>query len=147
MSRQLPEEEKRLVRAGYYLKYNKGMRESLLNTLSEEQIAYYKSYKEPFRKKLKNILVGLLSFFLMIVIWTSPIWISMGWIWLFPGDDQDTQSVINGEDSNCNPNYSPCIPNTSYDLDCADIGKSVRVIGNDEYRLDRDKDGRGCESY
>lgn len=47
--------------------------------------------------------------------------------------------------SDCNPNYSPCIPNSPYDLDCADIGFTVRVIGYDVYRLDRDKDGYGCE--
>lgn len=47
--------------------------------------------------------------------------------------------------SNCDPNYSPCIPNVSYDLDCADIGFTVRVIGSDRHRLDRDKDGYGCE--
>jgi micrococcal nuclease len=48
--------------------------------------------------------------------------------------------------SNCNPNYTPCIPNVSYDLDCGDLSVSVRVIGTDVYRLDRDGDGYGCES-
>jgi endonuclease YncB( thermonuclease family) len=47
----------------------------------------------------------------------------------------------------CNPNYSPCIPNSPTDLDCADIGKAVTVIGTDEYGLDADGDGSGCESY
>lgn len=46
--------------------------------------------------------------------------------------------------NNCNPNYSPCIPNGG-DLDCPDIGFTVKVIGSDVYRLDRDKDGYGCE--
>ena len=32
-----------------------------------------------------------------------------------------------------------------YDLDCADIGFTVTVIGYDEYRLDGDGDGYGCE--
>jgi hypothetical protein len=32
-----------------------------------------------------------------------------------------------------------------YDLDCADIGMTVRVIGTDVYRLDGDGDGMGCE--
>lgn len=49
--------------------------------------------------------------------------------------------------SSCNPNYSPCVPNVSYDLDCSDIGFSVAVIGSDPYRLDADHDGLGCESY
>lgn len=47
--------------------------------------------------------------------------------------------------SNCNPNYTPCIPNVPYDLNCPDVGMTVRVIGVDVYRLDRDKDGIGCE--
>ena len=46
----------------------------------------------------------------------------------------------------CDPNYTPCIPNVSYDLDCGDISISVRVIGTDRHRFDRDGDGYGCES-
>lgn len=49
--------------------------------------------------------------------------------------------------NNCDPNYTPCVPNVSYDLDCPDIGFMVRVIGSDPHRFDRDKDGYGCESY
>lgn len=49
--------------------------------------------------------------------------------------------------SNCNPNYSPCVPNVSYDLDCPDIGFRVTVVGSDPYRLDGDHDGYGCDSY
>lgn len=49
--------------------------------------------------------------------------------------------------SNCNPNYSGCVPNVSYDLDCPDIGYQVVVTGYDQYNLDGDNDGYGCESY
>ena len=49
--------------------------------------------------------------------------------------------------SNCNPNYSGCVPNSSDDLDCADIKQRVTVTGTDVYRLDADHDGVGCESY
>lgn len=49
--------------------------------------------------------------------------------------------------SSCNPNYSGCVPNVSYDLNCPDIKQKVRVLGYDEYRLDNDKDGWGCDSY
>lgn len=49
-------------------------------------------------------------------------------------------------DDNCNPNYDPCLPDV-YDLDCPDVGRSVDVIGYDEYRLDADNDGTGCDSY
>ena len=48
--------------------------------------------------------------------------------------------------SGCDPNYTPCIPNVSNDLDCSDISTSVRVIGTDRHRFDRDGDGYGCES-
>lgn len=48
--------------------------------------------------------------------------------------------------NNCDPNYSPCIPLVSYDLDCGDISTSVKVIGTDKHRFDREGDGYGCES-
>lgn len=49
---------------------------------------------------------------------------------------------------NCDPNYTPCVPNVSYDLDCPDIGFSVTVIGYDRHGFDgNDNDGYGCESY
>jgi micrococcal nuclease len=48
----------------------------------------------------------------------------------------------------CNPNYTPCVPNSPTDLDCKDVGRAVVVVvGSDPYRLDGDGDGRGCESY
>ncbi len=54
--------------------------------------------------------------------------------------------------NNCNPNYTPCVPNAS-DVDCAGgsgngpayVQGPVRVIGNDVYDLDSDNDGIGCE--
>jgi hypothetical protein len=49
--------------------------------------------------------------------------------------------------SSCHPGYDPCVPDSPYDLDCPDIGKKVRVVEPDEYRLDSNKDGWGCESY
>ena len=50
------------------------------------------------------------------------------------------------EQSNCDPNYNPCVPNVSYDLDCSDISFSVTVTGRDHHRFDGDGDGAGCES-
>jgi endonuclease YncB( thermonuclease family) len=47
----------------------------------------------------------------------------------------------------CNPNYTPCVPNSATDLDCSDIGHPVKVVGSDPYNLDSDGDGSGCESY
>ena len=48
----------------------------------------------------------------------------------------------------CDPNYTGyCVPIVSYDLDCADIGHSVIVVGIDHHGFDDDGDGVGCESY
>ncbi|MGW5317700.1 hypothetical protein [Nocardia thailandica] len=51
----------------------------------------------------------------------------------------------------CHPSYDPCVPYAP-DVDCAGGGGDgpaytgrVRVIGPDEYGLDRDGDGIGCE--
>lgn len=54
--------------------------------------------------------------------------------------------------SNCNSNYSGCVPNAS-DVDCASgsgngpayVAGPVYVTGYDVYGLDRDGDGVGCE--
>jgi hypothetical protein len=51
----------------------------------------------------------------------------------------------------CHPSYEPCVPITS-DVDCAGGSGNgpaytgrVSVVGPDEYDLDRDGDGVGCE--
>ncbi len=50
--------------------------------------------------------------------------------------------------SKCHPSYDPCLPIVD-DLDCKDVravGKDpVDVIGPDDYRLDGNHDGVGCE--
>lgn len=48
----------------------------------------------------------------------------------------------------CDPSYPTlCIPPNAADLDCPDIGaKNFPVLQPDPHRLDRDKDGVGCES-
>jgi micrococcal nuclease len=53
-----------------------------------------------------------------------------------------------GGDSTCHESYTPCLPIVG-DLDCPDVrglGKApVTVRGPDDYRLDSDGDGLGCE--
>ena len=47
----------------------------------------------------------------------------------------------------CATGYRPCLPIRN-DLDCSQIDdalKPVRVTGADQYGLDRDRDGLGCE--
>ena len=50
--------------------------------------------------------------------------------------------------SNCHPSYSPCLPVVA-DLNCPDVralgAAPVTVRGPDDYRLDADHDGIGCE--
>jgi hypothetical protein len=56
------------------------------------------------------------------------------------------------EPSDCDPNYSGCVPVAS-DVDCAGgngngpayVKVPVRVNGTDIYDLDRDGDGVACE--
>ena len=67
------------------------------------------------------------------------------------GDEVATPVVAVAATSNCHPSYEPpsdqpCVPEGP-DLDCPEIGYQVKVVGPDEYRLDADKDGWGCESY
>jgi tetrahydromethanopterin S-methyltransferase subunit B len=54
--------------------------------------------------------------------------------------------------SNCNPNYTPCLIAGASDYDCEGGSGDgpyytgpVEVIGYDEYDLDRDGDGYGCD--
>ena len=54
----------------------------------------------------------------------------------------------------CHPSYTPCIPDEGTDVDCAGGGGNgpryvqgpVQVHGDDEYQLDRDGNGVGCDS-
>ena len=50
--------------------------------------------------------------------------------------------------SKCHPSYDPCLPIVA-DMNCPAVramgAAPVKVIGPDEYRLDSDHDGRGCE--
>ncbi|NDK31143.1 thermonuclease family protein [Nesterenkonia haasae] len=48
--------------------------------------------------------------------------------------------------SDCDPNYTPCVPVYPPDINCSDISFPVRVIGSDVHGLDADNDGVGCES-
>jgi hypothetical protein len=61
-------------------------------------------------------------------------------------------SSAHAKSDTCDPNYDPCVPIAS-DVDCASgsgngpayVEGPVRVIGDDIYGLDRDRDGLGCE--
>lgn len=62
---------------------------------------------------------------------------------IFSGSAASGNRVLN--DDTCVPNYFPCIPADVDDLDCNEVQWRVDVIGTDEFSLDRDRDGIGCE--
>jgi micrococcal nuclease len=48
----------------------------------------------------------------------------------------------------CDPNYTgACVPPYPPDVDCADVGRPVTVVGADPHNFDSDGNGRGCERY
>lgn len=76
----------------------------------------------------------------------------LGAIWGFTQTSPTSPPLVESEPSavvpagECHPNYEPCLPIVD-DLDCPDIRTAVQVTGDDPYRLDRDGNGIGCESY
>ncbi len=65
-----------------------------------------------------------------------------------PYAENEEEPETEQPETGCHPSYTPCLPVVD-DLDCPevkDLGRApVRVIGNDQYRLDGDDDGVGCE--
>ena len=63
-----------------------------------------------------------------------------------------THPTTQAPEPGCHPAYTPCLPNLSGDApNCGDLTANqkpvtVKEIGVDPYRLDRDGDGRGCIS-
>ncbi len=47
--------------------------------------------------------------------------------------------------SGCDPNYSGCVSVYPPDVDCAEVGETVTVLGSDPHGLDADGDLEGCE--
>ena len=69
-----------------------------------------------------------------------------------PANGRNSNQTETATPSQCDPNYSGCVPIAS-DVDCAG-GRGngpaytrgpVKVIGKDIYKLDGDGDGIGCE--
>lgn len=76
----------------------------------------------------------------------------LGAVWGF-SQSSPTETLVETEQATvvvpaeeCHPNYEPCLPIVD-DLDCPDIRMAIQVTGDDPYRLDRDGNGIGCESY
>lgn len=62
-----------------------------------------------------------------------------------PADDVSLADEPDEEEDDGNAHAYPAW--NGIDLDCADVGHTVKVTGSDPHRLDRDGDGWGCESY
>jgi hypothetical protein len=56
--------------------------------------------------------------------------------------EEESSEATNSE---CDPNYTGCVPDTGSDVDCAEVPETVEVIGSDVDGLDADGDGVGCE--
>lgn len=63
--------------------------------------------------------------------------------------DDDDAAATSTADPACHASYLPCLPVVD-DLDCDEVREMgaapVEVIGEDEYGLDADDDGLGCEN-
>lgn len=55
------------------------------------------------------------------------------------------EEPVEESSSECDPNYSGCVPPYPPDIDCDEISGSVAVYGSDPHGLDADGDGSGCE--
>lgn len=64
-------------------------------------------------------------------------------------DTTDDDGTTADPQATCHPSYVPCLPVVD-DLNCPEVvalgAAPVTVIGPDEYGLDADGDGIGCES-
>lgn len=52
---------------------------------------------------------------------------------------------VSDQGPDCVGGYSVCITTDSGEVDCDDVGETVRVEGSDPMNLDADGDGWGCE--
>jgi len=162
--------KKQLVRAGYYKSHRHYLNDSKAQNLTPAQIHQYIQVREKAIKRedawskvgTSVWVVVIVGFFAFLTFggssdsttesssssFEAPIQSKPSAISSYSNSySADEQTVDQSQDSDCNPNYSGCVENSPYDLDCSDIGESVEVVGYDEYGLDRDEDGHGCDSY
>lgn len=166
------EETKRLIRAGYYQKTGKPLDEKTFSELALHDKKIYQAHAKKRKKREDTFKVfgyGLLAIFI-IGFWsyasvqpssndtnkkstsentttTQTPEAATSSNYTIPEEEPAYLYEEEPIEDDCNPNYSGCVENSSYDLDCSDIGSEVEVLDYDEYGLDRDGDGYGCESY
>lgn len=162
---EISNEDKILARAGYYKVHKKYLDNKKFSKLDSSEIKHYievrqKALKVQNRWTTFWVILGALVLIPILTIailnyhpseTVAPLETSEAPVPVQSSDTYESSSETLPEEDNeepdCNPNYSGCVENSSYDLDCPDIGEEVEVLGNDEYGLDRDGDGYGCESY
>lgn len=70
---------------------------------------------------------------------------SFAGVWSLTAEEKPSTRASLTSSRSCHPSYAGhCLP-VGRDLDCIDVPGPVRVVGPDVYRLDRDRDGIGCE--
>jgi Protein of unknown function (DUF2510) len=60
-------------------------------------------------------------------------------------ETQTIEEPVEETSSECDPNYSGCVPSYPPDVDCGEISGPVAVYGSDPHGLDADGDGSACE--
>lgn len=160
--------QKTRLRKGYYFLHKKYLDESNLHNFTDADKRFYLDQANEADKKEKwsN---GIGWFFGIIFYGGLGLWfLSSVTSSSTPSNNNNTSTTtipsstyISPEDSyepavyeepeteedECDPDYSGCVPNVSYDLDCEDVQEEVEVYGSDYHGLDGDGDGYGCESY
>lgn len=63
------------------------------------------------------------------------------------GYEEGSESPPPESEPICDPNYTGCVPVSSGDVDCYEVGEEVEVVGEDVYGLDLEGDGNACEIY
>jgi hypothetical protein len=100
--------------------------------------------------------IGTLLLFLPMLVLGLAFWgvVVMVGLGLLGVIDLDTDTerpkparapVERTEESFCDPNYTGCVPDTGYDVDCKEVDGPVEVIGIDSNGLDSDGDLIACE--
>lgn len=163
--------QKTCLRKGYYFLHKKYLEESILQNFTDADKRFYLDQANKADKKEKwNTVIGW--FFGIIFYGGLGLWflasVTSGSTFSSGSNASSTSapssSYTSSEDSyepaiyeepepepepedECDPDYSGCVPNVSYDLDCDDVQEEVEVYGDDYHGLDGDGDGYGCESY
>lgn len=85
-----------------------------------------------------------------LAFWAVVVLAGLGLLGVIDLDSQTTTNrasapVERPTHDSCDPNYTGCVPDAGYDVDCDEVNGPVEVIGADVDGLDADGDLIGCE--